>query len=403
MKKVLVLAGGYDQIALIEEYRERGFQTVLVDYFENPPAKSYADKHYQISTLDINAVKKVAMEEKVDLVMTACTDQALVTMAKVSEELSLPCYLTYDVACKVTNKLLMKKIMLDNNIPTAKFKIASVFEKIEEMQYPMVVKPADANSSKGVERVYNDIELQDAVKKAKGFSRQGEVIIEEYKSGEELSVDVWVEDYKPSIMCISQSLKIKDEKKFTIVQSKYPCQVNSKDEDKILAVLSNIAIAFNVRRGPLLVQLIKGDDEINIIEFSARYGGGTKYKLIEAVSGINPMKAIVDLSLGENKLINISRTKRYYHMNYVYCNPGKIREFCGFDEAKSKGLIDDYFYYKTPGMLIEKIENSSDRAAGYMVSGETVEELLHREKKAEEMIKVISEDGKNIIRGMLYE
>lgn len=403
MKKVLILAGGYDQIALINEYKKRGFMTILADYFENPPAKSYADKHYQISTLDVDAVKQVAVDENVDLIMTACTDQALVTMAKVSEELGLPCYLTYQIACKVTNKQLMKKIMIENNIPTARFKIASDYEKLTDMQYPMVVKPVDANSSKGVERVYNDNELQNAIEKAKTFSRQGEVLIEEYKAGEELSVDVWIEEYKPSIMCISQSLKIKDEKKFTIIQSKYPCQISDAEEKKLMGILGDIAVAFDIKKGPLLVQLIKGNNDINIIEFSARYGGGTKYKLIEAVSGVNPMKAIVDLSLGEDKSLNIRRKASCYHMNYIYCNPGRISEFVGFEEAKRRGYIEDYFYYKTPGMLIEKIENSSDRAAGYMVSGETEDELKYREKMAGELINVLSEDGRDMIRGMLYE
>ena len=43
--KILVLAGGSDQIALINELKSRGHEVVLVDYFDNPPAKSYADKH----------------------------------------------------------------------------------------------------------------------------------------------------------------------------------------------------------------------------------------------------------------------------------------------------------------------------------------------------------------------
>ena len=42
--KILVLAGGSDQIALINELKSRGHITILVDYFENPPAKKYAEK-----------------------------------------------------------------------------------------------------------------------------------------------------------------------------------------------------------------------------------------------------------------------------------------------------------------------------------------------------------------------
>ena len=68
--KILVLAGGFDQIALIKELRNRGNIVYLADYFENPPAKQYADKHFQISTLDENAVYELAKKEQVDMFTT---------------------------------------------------------------------------------------------------------------------------------------------------------------------------------------------------------------------------------------------------------------------------------------------------------------------------------------------
>ena len=90
--KALVLAGGLPQIALINDLKQRGFFTILADYNENPVAKDYADKFYQVSTLDVDAITRIAKEEKVDFLITVCTDQALLTVAKVSETLELPSY-----------------------------------------------------------------------------------------------------------------------------------------------------------------------------------------------------------------------------------------------------------------------------------------------------------------------
>ena len=120
---IIVLAGGSDQIALINELKKRGHYTVLVDYFENPPAKIYADKHIVASTLDTDRVKEIAVSEKADLICTACTDQALLSVAKVSEELGLPCYISYQTGLNVTNKLYMKKVLVSNNIPTSRYVI----------------------------------------------------------------------------------------------------------------------------------------------------------------------------------------------------------------------------------------------------------------------------------------
>ena len=71
--KIIVLAGGSDQIALIEELKNRGHETILVDYLNNPPARQYADKHYVESTLDVMAVKQISLRECADMVCTACT------------------------------------------------------------------------------------------------------------------------------------------------------------------------------------------------------------------------------------------------------------------------------------------------------------------------------------------
>ena len=72
MKKALVLAGGFPQIALLKELKSRGYVTVLADWNKEPVAKAYADIFYQESTLDVEAITRVAREEKVDFLTTVC-------------------------------------------------------------------------------------------------------------------------------------------------------------------------------------------------------------------------------------------------------------------------------------------------------------------------------------------
>ena len=48
----IVLAGTPPHTALIENLKRRGYYTILIDYFENPPAKKAADEHVRESTLD---------------------------------------------------------------------------------------------------------------------------------------------------------------------------------------------------------------------------------------------------------------------------------------------------------------------------------------------------------------
>ena len=196
--KILVLAGGSDQIALIQELKKYKHEIILLDYFENPPAKQYADKHIQASTLDVNAVVDVAKNENVGLITTACTDQALMTVAEVSEKLGLPCYISHKTGLNVTNKAYMKKVFIDNNIPTSKHIIVDdvycIDEKLKDFQYPLVVKPVDCNSSKGVKKVENVEMLKLALIDAISYSRTNTAVVEEFKKGVELSCDLYVQD-----------------------------------------------------------------------------------------------------------------------------------------------------------------------------------------------------------------
>ena len=150
--KALVLAGGFPQIDLIKKLKAQNIETILADYYESPVARDYADKFYRISTLDVDAIKQLAIDEKVDFVLTVCTDQAVLTMAKVSEELGLPCYIDYETARNVTNKAYMKKVFDKSKIPSAKFVIAGNLEDVDlsNWRFPLIVKPVDCNSSRGV-------------------------------------------------------------------------------------------------------------------------------------------------------------------------------------------------------------------------------------------------------------
>ena len=315
--KILVLAGGSDQIALINELKRRGHYIVLVDYFDNPPAKSYADKHIVASTLDVEKVEQIAKSENADLICTACTDQALLTVSYVSEKLGLPCYIDYQTGLNVTNKSYMKKVLLKNNIPTAKFVIVKSpdVSAVNGFTFPLVVKPVDCNSSKGVKKVESLEEFSTYVAEAINYSRTKSAIVEEFKEGIEISADFYIENGVAKFLSATNSLKIKNQKSFTILCSDYPA-ITGEQEVAVTKIATDIAKAFLLNNTPLLIQLIVKNSEINVIEFSARMGGGSKYKLIEVLSGVDIMSKYVDLILGGCPHVHPSKQVDYCKMVY---------------------------------------------------------------------------------------
>lgn len=404
--KALVLAGGLPQIDLIQKLKQRGIYTLLADYYEFPVARNYADKFYRISTLDVPAIRNLAIQEQIDFLITVCTDQALLTVAQVSEELGLPCYISYETARNVTNKEYMKKIMLEHNIPTAKYFISnmSVVKHIKDWCYPLIVKPVDCNSSKGVIKVNDNTELQHAFNTAVSLSRTKTAIVEEFIEGKELSVDAYIEDGIAKVLDITTSEKLLDEERFIIYRTWHPAQLDIVQRMKISVVVQQLAKAFNLYNVPLLVQMLANGNNVYVIEFSARTGGGAKYFTIKNRSGFDVVNAVIDLTLGLKPQVQQMEPKLKYAVDeYIYCKPGIYDHIEGFDMLKSKGVILEYYMFKWKGAVFTSIENSGDRLCGYTIEADTLDELYQKHFLCNNTIKAISTDGEDLIRHDLLE
>ena len=407
MKKVMILAGGNDQIALIEELRryfKGDVEILLVDMSDKVRAIPYADRFLQISTMDKAAVLKAAREEKIDYILTACGDQPLSTMAYVATEMGLPTYLSEQDVRDLTNKRFMKDKMVQSGIPTAKhIYIDKNWDgKLPDFEYPLVVKPVDSNGSKGVKKVFVPADLEKSLKEAFQYSLSGDVIIEEFKQGEELSVDVYVEGTTAKILSITASKKIQENKdSFTIIQSYYPAPTDYKEE-RVLEICQKIAEAWHLHDTPLLVQMIQNGDSYNVLEFSARLGGGSKYRLIQVLSGVDIMKVYVEMVMGEKPHVEPKKQYNNAIMSYIYCYPGVYKSVEVLDELKEKGVILDYFIYRGSDSVIEKSNTSSDRAAGFMIVGDSQEDVEKKLAEANISLRVLNDKGEDFMRHDLF-
>ena len=404
----MILAGGNDQIALIEELR-RYFNNevyiILVDMSSNVKAVPFADKFLQISTMDREAVLVAARAENIDYILTACGDQPLSTMAYVSARMGLPCYLTEEQVQLLTNKLHMKRMMIENGIPTSKYVAIGrewSLSDFKHLNYPLVVKPVDSNGSKGVKKVESADDIQKYLDEAFGYSLSGDVIVEEFNEGSELSIDVYVEGNSAKILSVISLEKIKQNKdSFTIVQSNYP-PICEYDSEEIKRVVQQIVDVFGLKDTPLLIQAIQTTRGLRVVEFSARMGGGSKFRSIKTFSGVDIMNVYVRMVMGEKPSVNPQRLVNNASMSFVYCTPGVFSKICGFDELVAQGVIKYYYTYKMPGCEIVKSNTSSDRVAGFMIVGDSLQEVKQKIEYANSRLKVLDENGNDIMNHNLY-
>lgn len=399
--KALILAGGLPQIELIKQLKSRNIETVLCDGNDNAIARPYADKFYKTAIFDIESVKNIALEEKVDFLITVCADQVLLVVAQVSEMLGLPCYIDYQTAQNVSDKKYMKKIFWENNIPTSKYvELEQLsWDKIEHLKYPMVVKPVDAYSSRGVRKVFNKDELEVYFNEASKISRTGGVIVEEFCAGEEISVDIYVENGKAKILCVSNSEKINTENRFIIFRGRYPVNITPEVYKQIEVVAQQIADAFGIKDSPMLIQMINTGTSVSVLEFCARTGGNMKYLLIKRACGFDVIKAVIDLTVGLKPHVELSKPESKYIVNdFIYCNPATFDHLEGFEELKNQGILSDYYALRPSGMIVSGINSSSDRVAGMTIQADTLEEFNEKHRIIVDSVKIIDKNGNDMMR-----
>lgn len=399
--KALVLCGGLPQIALIKELKKRGITTLLADMNDKVPAREYADEFYKVSVLDVDAIRKLAVDTKVDFLITVCADQVLQVVAEVSEDLNLPCYIDFATAQNVSKKSYMKNVFVKSGVPTSRYVVMDRFEeeKIKSLNYPIIVKPVDAYSSRGVTKVYDIDQLKEAFEIAINISRSKNAIVEEFVEGREISVDVYVEEGIAHILCMTELYKIGEDGKFIINRSMLPADIGDNIKMQIKDTAQKIAEGFNLKNTPMLIQLISDGEKISVVEFCARTGGGVKFLMIKKFSGFDVVKAVVDLTLGIKPHVGETTGNNKITINeFVYCNPGVLQEIGGFSELLEEGVITEYSSFKAEGTVFGDIKGSGDRVAYFSIEDENYENLKKRHSEANLRIKALSQDGKDLIR-----
>ena len=400
MKKALVLAGGIAQVALLEELKSRGYRTLLADMNAHCVAAPYADEFYPVSAMDVDGIVALAKEQQVDMVLTACADQILVAEVLACERLGLPTYLDAETTKLVSDKHYMKEVFVKSGIPTSRYVALDHFdaEKVTGLRYPLVVKPVDAYSSRGVRKCCSIEEVRTFLDNAIQISRSKTAVLEEYIEGQELTVEAFVCRGKATVLCIGSKNKLKNGG-FVLSGSLYPADLPAELIEEIGQTTQKIADAFHLVHSPININMITDGKHAYVLEFCARTGGFVKYEITKIMSGFDPIKAIVDLHEGVVPEIGERRSENRYLMTcYLYCSEGELDRYEGFEQMHEQGIISRYYLVRRPGHRFKGIDSNGDRAAGFFVQDDDYDRLLQKYATALEHLKVLDKDENNLVR-----
>ena len=400
MKKALVLAGGIAQVALIEELKSRGYRTLLADMNPNCVAAPYADEFCPVSAMDIEGIEQLVKDKQIDMVLTACADQILVAEVEVCYKLGLRTYLDPETTRLVSDKHFMKEVFVKNGIPTSRFAVADHFEEnlLTGLRFPLVVKPVDAYSSRGVRRCNNREEVRLFLDDAIRISRSKTAVVEEFVDGDELTVEAFVCKGKATVLCVGCKQKLKNGR-FVLAGSLYPANISCELMEEIRQTTQKIADAFHLWNSPININMITDGKHGYVLEFCARTGGFVKYEITRIMSGFDPIKAIVDMHEGVDPEVGeVKAQNRYLMTCYLYCSEGVLDRYEGFEEMLAQGVISRYYLVRNRGHRFKGIDSNGDRAAGFFVQDDDYDRLLQKYDVALKHLRVLDADGKDLVR-----
>ena len=157
-----------------------GWETVLVDRREEPPAAGLAGRHV---IADITADEAVAerLVTSCDAVLPACEDEP--TLAWLAERVpawGVPLLFDLDAYRITASKLASKELFAELDVPRPR--------EWPDCGFPVVVKPSSSSGSEAVTLAHDGAELAAA---REALERRGhEVVVEEYVAGPSLSLEV---------------------------------------------------------------------------------------------------------------------------------------------------------------------------------------------------------------------
>lgn len=403
-KKLLILGGTSASLDLVKLAQSMGAYVIVTDEAdtEQRVSKQIADEVAMVSTNDIEGLAKLVKEKNIDGAFCGPSEFNLKNVIDLCSKMNLPCYATPEQWEMCSNKEVFKRFCRENNVPTApEYEIDEFLEegKDEKVEYPVIVKPVDGCSSKGISICRNREEVQKAYEFALSFSKSKNVVIEQYidnggvifsfryilKDGNYypyLAFDTYIADPINKKCLISA---------FTYYPSNYINTFFAEINDNVKTMFKNMGL----KNGVAFIQAIPYKGKIYCHEMGFRLSGGMIYKITAPLMDINDMKMMLRFALGgeiateeELSRINLQNQNIAIAQLMIPLECGTIDSIQGLDEIlMMPNVIDFLQYYKEGDTITPEVYGSLGQHFG---------RFTLKCKNKEEMIKII-----NVIQDLL--
>lgn len=300
-QRILINGAGRGCLNLIKTAKKMGLYTIVTGM--EGPCIAYADKVYrEVHPGHPEEVLEVAIKENVDGVATTCNDMGLESVGYCCDKLNLQ-GLSWNAAKISSNKLLMKELLVKNEVRTAKFYNIHNAEDLnkasDELQMPVIIKATDLQGSRGIQIVRDVQELESAYKDVMSLTKKDYCIIEEFIEGTEFGAQAFV--YNGEVLFV---LPHGDEtimcKTAVPVGHYMPYDMNEELAKDVERQSREAIKAVGLNNCAVNIDFIERDNKAYIIELTGRGGANGLTDITGMHYGINYYEMIIEMALGNN-------------------------------------------------------------------------------------------------------
>lgn len=379
-----MLGGAMQQIPAIKCAKELGYYVITCDYLPSNEGHKYADEYHNVSTTDKEAVLQLAEKLAIDGIVAYASDPAAPTAAYVSEKMGLIGNPYYSVNI-LTQKDLFREFLKKNGFNTPTAGGYDTYEEarddIERYHMPVMVKPVDSSGSKGVVKIYDKVELYNAVEEALSYSRKKRFIIEEFieKKGYQVSGDGFSIDGKLVFTSYGNELySANGTREYVALGEFWPSLLTTDIKKKIDDELQRLITALHMKTSAYNIEvIIDKNDDIYILELGPRNGGSYIPQLIKYATGIDLVKYTIMAYMGEDcSELSMAETTGYFSNYMIYSTEsGQYRGIWFDKEFKEKNLLDVYCTAKE-GEEVHAYQNTSHSLGTILFRTDSLQQMI---------------------------
>lgn len=387
----MIVGAGPLQIPAIEIAQEMGLATLVTDYDAEAPGLLMADIPVVMSTKDVEGTVRVARGHKRFLkgVITVGTDASM-SVAAVSGALKLP-GIRFEAAERATHKVRMRESLREAGVAVPDFR--SIWDLDEAQKaaaligYPVVLKPVDNMGARGVSRVRKPEEIEGAYRHAQAHSTSGEVILEKFLDGPELSIDALI--YRGEILCWGIADRIIDGDPYFIelghtLPSALPPDIQARAQEVMAAGIRALEITHGAAKGDIKVT----KEGIFVGEIAARLSGGwMSSHTFPLATGYSMIRGAIEIALGRRPEIPPFARRVAVERAYV-SPPGRIAGVHGIDAARKLPGVVAAIERLRAGDEAPVLRSNLDKAGNLIAVAETREEAERVATTALAMIRI---------------